>query len=58
MRWSTRFRRAIAACGCWTGSYMLGEEIMPASSAASCGATFMASRAFGSGCSSGATGGV
>jgi hypothetical protein len=57
MRCSTALRRAVAACGCCTGSYIVGEAIIPASSAASWGATSMASRAFGS-CGSGATGGV
>ena len=36
-------------CGCCTGSYMLGEAIIPASRAASCGRRH-ASRASGSGC--------
>ena len=57
MRSSTALRRAVAACGCWTGSYIVGEAIIPASSAASWGATSIASRAFGS-CSSSTTGGV
>ncbi len=54
---STVLRRAVAACGCSTGSYIVGDAIIPASRAASWGATSIASRAFGSCCSS-TTGGV
>ena len=52
MRWSTRLRRWSALRGFSSGSYRLGEEIIPASSAASAGVTSLASRAFGSSSSS------
>ena len=56
MRWSTRLRRWSAFCGFSSGSYRLGEEIIPASSAASSGVTSFARRAFGSSSSSGSVG--
>ena len=53
---STRLRRSSDFRGFWTGSYIEGDAIMPASVAASAGVASLEKRALGSGSSSSTTG--